>query len=83
MADMITLYAPEPPQPPHRCDDDGYFGFTAPEMRQGAVIECKTCGQLWYADVGTDNGDPPLWHVFWRKVRWYHFDLKEKARENG
>lgn len=84
MPDMITLYAPEKPQPPHKCDAGLYVSFEPPSLAHGAVIECKTCGQLWYADVATQpGGSRPVWSIFWRKVRWYHFDLKKKARENG
>lgn len=84
MADMITLYAPEPPKPPHRCDAGMYLGFAHPTVFKGAVIQCKTCGQLWFADRNEKPGaESPIYTIFWRKVRWYHFDLKKKARENG
>jgi len=81
---MITLYAPEKPQPPHKCETGMYVAFEPPKVLHGAVIQCKTCARLWYADVAVDHAtDRAMWSVFWRKVRWYHFDLKKKARENG
>lgn len=81
---MVTLYAPEPPQPPHKCETGRYVGFDPPSMVQGAVIECKTCGQLWHAErEDKPAGEGYVYTVFWRKVCWYHFDLRKKARENG
>lgn len=84
MADMITLYTPEPPSEPHKCETGMYVSFDAPRVLQGAVIGCKTCGQLWYAERDDMAGtDKDIYTIYWRKVRWYHFDLKKKARENG
>ena len=82
MSDMITLYAPEPPRPPHKCETGVYVSWDAPRVFQGAIIECKTCGQLWYAECEDKQGTSGLLYtVFWRKVRWYHFNLKKKAKE--
>jgi len=81
---MITLYAPEKPTEPHKCDPGVYASFKAPRVAQGAVITCRTCGQLWFADrEDKPAGDGYVYCIFWRKVRWFHFDLKKKARENG
>lgn len=82
MGDMITLYAPEPPKPPHKCETGTYVSFEPPRVVQGAVIECRACGQLWSADVAEQPGaGSPIYSVFWRKVRWYHFALRKAALE--
>jgi hypothetical protein len=79
---MITLYAPEPPKPPHKCETKAYVSFDPPRVLQGAVIECRTCGRWWFADVSVKTtGSGAIYTVFWRKVRWYDFYLKKKVRE--
>lgn len=84
MPDMIMLYAPEPPKPPHKCETGIYVSYDAPAVLQGAIIACKTCGHLWYAEHKKEPVSSGQIHtVYWRKVRWYHFDLKKKVRENG
>lgn len=84
MTDMVTLYAPEPPPEPHKCETGMYVSFDPPKVLQGTVIGCKTCGQLWYAEREDKlAGEGYVYCIFWRKVRWYHFDLRKKARENG
>jgi hypothetical protein len=82
LPDMITLYAPEKPKPPHKCDTGMYVSFSRPTVAQGAVIECRSCGQLWYADREDKPGaGSPIFVIYWWKVRWYHFNLKKKAKE--
>lgn len=77
-----VLYAPEKPRPPHKCETGLYVSFEAPTVVQGAVIECRTCGQLWYAEYTEKPGSgSPIYTVFWRKVRWYHFALRKAALE--
>lgn len=84
MADMVTLYAPEPTPEPHTCKTGTYISFDPPKVLGGAVIECKTCGQYWYAERDDKAGtDRDVHTIYWRKVRWYHFNLRKKARENG
>lgn len=95
--DIITLYAPETPEPKvdkekvarnvepsHECKPGMFLSSDRePQLKSYCVIECNTCGQRWWSAYEPDGGTHGDIHViYWHKLRWYHWVIQRRVR-NG
>lgn len=55
-------------------------GFGTTGVLTGTLARCDVCGQWWHSAPCFESYGPT---DVWRKVRWYHWRLRRRARHEA